>query len=277
LKTLQTILESVVAISTTGYPIPVSQSIVPMPKSVDEFMVGEGLGLISGGLIYTCTHFQQHRWPLLPGEVAIYAAWCVNDDTMPHGFFAGYYASSLDLMMLAPDGMTVHMSEEDGPTETGLDLICAFQEKHGPGIRPAEIQFPADAESAKIRGFFLAADGKTLHRTFFKIWKYSARIEFYSNDFTKGCSGGPIFTDNYQFIGVATVGTTHPDLNGLHHCLGVRIDQCMPRLLTKDIQWAHLVIQPETDRAPDPNDPWEQQTAAIARLETTTNHEMESP
>lgn len=276
MNTLRTILESVVAISTTGYPIPVSQSIVSVPKSADEFTVGEGLGLIGGGWIYTCAHFQR-RWSLLPGEVDLYAAWCLNDETMPHGFFASYYASTLDFMMLAPDGMTMQMSEEDGPTETGLDLICAFQEKHGPGIRPAEIEFPADVGSAKIRGFFLAADGRSLHRTIFKIWKNSAKIEFYSNDFTKGCSGAPIFTENHQFIGVATVGTTQPDLNGLHHCLGVRIDQCMPRLLTKHIQWDRLVIQPETDQTPDPNDPWEQQTAAIARLETATTHEMESP
>jgi hypothetical protein len=73
LNTLQTILDSVVAISTTGYPIPVSQSFVSMPKSADEFTLGEGLGLISGGWIYTCAHFQR-RWNPLPGEVDIYAA-----------------------------------------------------------------------------------------------------------------------------------------------------------------------------------------------------------
>ncbi len=235
-----------------------------MSNSADEYTIAQGLGLISGGLIYTCAHFRE-RWSLLPGDADIYAAWCLNDETLPRGLLAGLYASTLDFMILAPDGMTVILSE-DGGTETGLALLSEFEEKYNSDILPTEIEFPEATESAKIHGFFFGADGKTRHRTQFKIWKNSYQIEFYSNDFERGCPGGPIFTDQNQFIGVVTVASTHPDLNGLRHCLGVRIDQCMPRLLQSRIQWDSLVIQPETHQAFDPNDPWEQEQAAIDKL-----------
>lgn len=261
------IAESVVAICAVGSPRRVSQSVVRMPNSADDLTIAEGLGLISGSWIYTCAHFQD-RWSMLPGEVDLYAAWCVNDAAMPSGLFAGYYASSLDFMILAADGMSL-ITSEDGGTETALDLLEAFAEKHGAGIRPAEIHFPAEMESAKIRGFFFGANGKTRHWTAFRIWQHSAKFEFYSNDFTSGCSGGPIFKENHQFIGVTTVASTHPDLNGLHHCLGVRIDQCMPRLLSSRIPWDQFVILPQ-DQAPDPSDPWVQQQAAIDFLETNS-------
>jgi hypothetical protein len=168
-------------------------------------------------------------------------------------------------MILASDSMTV-ITSEDGGTESGFALLSEFEEKYGSEIRPTEIEFPEETESVKIHGYFFGADGKTRHSAKFKIWNHSANIEFYSNDFERGCPGGPIFTDQNQFIGVVTVASTHPCLNGLRQCLGVRIDQCMPRLLQSRIQWDRLVIQPETPQAPDPNDPWEQEQAAVDRL-----------
>lgn len=264
MNTTKPILQSVVAICKARDPIEICPSISLMSNSADEYTLAQGLGLISCGLIYTCAHFRE-RWSLLPGDADIYAAWCLNDETMPHGLLAGLYASTLDFMILAPDGMTVIMSEEGG-TETGLDLLCDFTEKYNSDIRPTEVEFPPEMQSAKIHGYFFGADGKTRHRTKFKIWHHSAKIEFYSNDFEAGCSGGPIFTDQDHFIGVVTVASSHPDLNGLRHCLGVRIDQCMPRLLQSRIQWDRLVIQPEIHQAPDPNDPWELEQAAAQRL-----------
>lgn len=264
MNTPKPILESVVAICKARDPVEISPALTFMSNSADEYTFAEGLGLISGGLIYTCAHLRD-RWSLIPGYADIYAAWCVNDETLPRGLVAGLYASTLDFMILAPDGMTVIMSE-DGGTESGLALLTEFHEKYGYVIRPTEMEFPPDMESAKIQGYFFGADGKTRHPAKFKIFNHSANVEFYSNDFKAGCSGGPIFTDQDQFIGVVTVASTHPDLNGLRHCLGVRIDQCMPRLLQNRIQWDRLVIQPETHQSPDPNDPWDQQQAAIERL-----------
>ncbi len=258
------IIESVVAIISKSSPSPISQSLVDPPSSADECTVGEVLGLISGGLIFTCAHLQD-QWSLLPGEVDLYDVWCMNDPTIPRGLLAGHYASTLGCMILASDSMTV-ITSEDGGTESGFALLSEFEEKYGSEIRPTEIEFPEETESAKVHGFFFGADGKTRHRTLFKIWKNSYQIEFYSNDFERGCPGGPIFTDQNQFIGVVTVASTHPCLNGLRHCLGVRIDQCMPRLLQSRIQWDRLVIQPETHQAPDPNDPWEQEQAAVDLL-----------
>ena len=264
MNTPKPVLESVVAICKARDPIHISPAFSMMSNSADEYTIAQGLGLISGGLIYTCAHFRE-RWSLLPGDADIYAAWCLNDETLPRGLLAGLYASTLDFMILAPDGMTVILSE-DGGTETGLALLSEFEEKYDSDIRPTEIEFPEETESTKIHGYFFGADGKTRHSAKFKIWNHSAKIEFYSNDFESGCSGGPIFTDQDQFIGVVTVASSHPDLNGLRHCLGVRIDQCMPRLLSRRIQWDSLVIQPETHQAPDPNDPWEQEQAAIDKL-----------
>ena len=264
MNTIEQILGSVVAVSSTGYPVKVCTPIRIVPKSAEEFTVREGLGLISGQWIYTSAHYQG-KFAMMPGDADIYAAWCMNDPEIPHGFFAGYYASSLDFMILAPDGMTIEMT--DGGTETGLAMTCEVSEKHGAGIRPTEIEFAEGVGSAKINGYYFGADGKTMHRVKFKIWKHSADIDFYSDDFLTGGTGSPIFTDENQFIGVATVSSNHPDLNGLHHCIGKRIDQCMPRFLHHTVEWDHLLIQPQPEQAPDPDDPWVKQQAAIDKLQ----------
>jgi hypothetical protein len=264
MNTIEHILGSIVAVSTTGYPGKVSTSLSTVPKSAEEFTVGEGLGLISGQWIYTSAHYQD-TFAMLPGDADLFAAWCLNDPEVTRGIFAGYYASSLDFMILAPDGMTIEMT--DGGTEDGLQMTGEVWDKHGAGIRPTEIDFAEGVGSTKISGYYIGADGKTMHRVKFKIWKHSADIDFYSDDFLIGGTGSPIFTDENQLIGVTTVASSHPDLNGLHHCLGKRIDQCMPKLLHHCVEWDHLMIQPQPEQAPDPDDPWVKQQAAWNKLE----------
>ena len=264
MNTIEQILGSVVAVSTTGYPKKISTSLMSMPQSADEFKVGETLGLISGQWIYTCAHLQ-NTFVMMPGHADLFAAWCMNDPEITRGFFAGYYASTLDFMILSPTGMTVDMTE--GGTEEGVQMVGEVMEKLGTPIQPTQIEFAEGVGSAKLNGFYIGADGKTIHRVKFKIWNHSATIEFYSDDFLKGGTGSPIFTDENQFIGVTTVSSGHPHLNGLHHRYGKRIDQCMPRLLHHCVEWDHLMIQPQAEQTPDPEDPWVREQAAIAMFE----------
>jgi hypothetical protein len=260
MNSIEQILGSIVAVSTTGYPLRNSTSLMTVPKTADDFKVGQALGLISGDWIYTCAHIQ-NTFSMIPGETDMFAAWCVNDPAITRGLFAGYYASTLDFMILSPNGMTVDMTE--GGTETGLQMVGDFMEKYSTPILPARIEFPEDLDSTIINGFFIGADGKIIYRTKFKIWRNSANIEFYSDVFVMGGSGSPIFTDNNQFIGVTTVSSSQPDLNGMHHCIGKRIDQCMPKLLHDSIRWDVLNVLPQPDQPTGLDDPWARQKAAI--------------
>ncbi len=264
MNTIEQILGSVVAVSTTGYPKELSTSLLTMPESANKYKVGEALGLISGQWIYTNAHLQD-TFAMLPGHADFFAAWCMNDPAITRGFLAGYYASSLDFMILSPVGMTVDMTE--GGTEKGVQMVSEVMEKFSKPIQPTEIEFTDGVDNAKLNGFFIGADGKTIHRVKFKIWKHSADIEFYSNDFRAGGTGSPIFTDQNQFIGVTTVSSRHPQLNGLHHCCGKRIDQCMPRFLHHRVEWDRLMIEPQPVQAPDPDDPWVREQAALDKIE----------
>ena len=264
MNTIEQILGSVVAVSTTGYPKKISTSLLTMPKSVDEYKVGEALGLISGQWIYTSAQVQD-TFAMLPGQADLFAAWCMNDPEITRGFFVGYYASSLDFMILSPMVMTVDMTE--GGTEDGVQMVVEFMEKLDTPIQPTQIEFADSVDSAILNGFFIGADGKTIHRVKFKIWKRSADIEFYSADFLTGGTGSPIFTDENQFIGVTTVSSGLPHLNGLHHCYGKRIDQCMPRFLHHRVEWDRLMIEPQPVQAPDPDDSRVREQAALDKIE----------
>ena len=46
MNTIEQILGSVAAVSTTGYPKKISTSLLPMPKYVDNFKVSSSLGAL---------------------------------------------------------------------------------------------------------------------------------------------------------------------------------------------------------------------------------------
>ena len=266
MNTVELIKDSIVAVSSTGYPVKLSASVSVQPKSAEEFTQGEGLGILCGQWVFTCAHYLDSL-TTKPGEADLFAAWCVSNPEIPRGIFASLYASSMDFQILAPDGMTVEMSQGGG-TEGSLEMIGEFQERHDNGIRPAEVVFEEGATCAKLAGFFFGPDGRTIHRAKFMLRRDSGKIEFFSNDFTKGCSGGPIFTDGSHLIGVGTAHSDHPFPNGLRHCWGNRIDQCMPRLLQNRTEWDRLVIGCRLEETPDPEDPWERLQVEMKRLAT---------
>ena len=75
-------------------------------------------------------------------------------------------------MILSPTGMTVDMTE--GGTEEGAQMVGEVMEKLGTPIQPTQIEFAEGVGSAKLNGFYIGADGKTIHRVKFKIWNHSA-------------------------------------------------------------------------------------------------------
>jgi hypothetical protein len=247
MNTIELIKNSVVAVSANACPVRLSASIEIHRRSAKERNQGEGLGILCGEWIFTCAHYRD-SFATKPGEADLFVAWCANMARIPRGVFASLYASSMDFQVLAPDGMTVETSEAGG-TESSLQMIGEFHERFGKGIWPAEVVFEKGAASATLAGFFFGPDGRTIHRAKFKLWPGSGKIEFFSNDFVKGCSGGPIFTNGNQLIGVGTVHSNHPFPNGLRQCWGNRIDQCMPRLLQARIEWGRLLIKPQPEAA----------------------------
>ena len=90
MNTIEHILGSVVAVSTTGYPKKFSPSLTMVPRSADEFTVGEALGLISGQWIYTCAHLQD-TFSMMPGQADLFAAWCMNDPEITRERGRGYF------------------------------------------------------------------------------------------------------------------------------------------------------------------------------------------
>ncbi|MBW7893751.1 MAG: hypothetical protein H3C27_01455 [Opitutaceae bacterium] len=190
----------------------------------------------------------------MPGEVDLFAAWCLNEAAITQGIFCAAYASSLDYLVLAPDCLSMGMSDGGG-TETGLQMIIDLEDKIGAVIQPALVEFTSGCDEAKFSGFFFGADGRTMHRARFRLRRGSPFIEFFSNDFAVGCAGSPIFTTNHQLIGFATVGTEHPCLNGYCHCYGRRLDLGLPKVISDSVDWDRFIVGHDIDE-PSSDDLW---------------------
>ena len=190
----------------------------------------------------------------MPGAVDLFAAWCLNEPEITQGVFCASYASLLDYLVLAPDSLSMGMSDGGG-TETGLQMIIDLEDKIGAGIRPAAIEFAPGCDEAKFSGFFFGSDGRTMHRARFRLRRGSPFIEFFSNDFAVGCAGSPIFTTSHQLIGFATVGTDHPWPNGYCHCYGRRLDLGLPKVISDSVDWDRFIVGHDVDE-PSSDDPW---------------------
>jgi hypothetical protein len=213
-----------------------AQSIVHLGSR--GFPLGEALGVLCGKWIFTCAHyFESLRLYFLQDDLI--EVWRAADGTQ--GNFAVLHASSMDFMILAPDGMIVVSSEDDGPTQSSWDVIYSASDAGLP-LKPCEITFLGDADKASVEGFFFGPDGKTIHQTTFELVKHSALITFHSNDAIKGCSGGPLFTSDGKLVGIYTNSSEHLMENGLRHCIGRRIDLCIPRLFQAVISWESITF-----------------------------------
>lgn len=208
-----------------------------MAISTREHPHGEGLGVLCGQWIFTCAHYFES----LSCEIEALQwleTWRICDETK--GTFAVLYASTMDFMILAPDSMTVESSEAGG-TESSWDVIQAAEELHE-ALRPTEVVFQNGSAAVKLPGFFFGPDGKTRHHAEFALSRNSGFITFHSNDAVKGCSGGPLFTEDFKLIGIYTNSGNYPLEGDLRHCIGRRIDQCMPRFLYPMIEWETMVV-----------------------------------
>lgn len=212
------VAKSLVHLSTEGFPKP------------------EGLGVLCGSWIFTCAHYFEYL-PISLRDTPWLHAWRVGTQTC--GTFAMLYGSTMDFMILAPDGMTVESSEAGG-TESSWDVIAEAEECDAI-LSPAELSFVSGAEQAQIRGFFFSREGTAIHEATFEVHRDSGFVTFHSDDAIKGCSGGPLCTEDGKVFGIYTNSSREP-LPGqtLRHCVGRRIDLCIPRLLYPQINWNRL-------------------------------------
>jgi hypothetical protein len=256
---------SVVGVTALGGPNKKSESIWTMPGTLERPVTPETLGVITGGVILTCAHIQP-AYGMLPLEVDLFCAWCLNDPELPTGCFGALYASSLGYLALAPDTFTVEMSEAGG-TESGLGLLIDHRDKWADGLRLAKLEFPEGCNSTKVWGYYFAADGQSVERAKFRLHRGSHKIDFYSNGIRPGTSGSPIFTEDHKLIGFVGASMTMPDLNGLPHCLGCRFDLGLPAVLHGYVEWEEVSLAAESpEAANDPEDPWNRQEREMQKL-----------
>lgn len=197
-----------------------------------------GLGILCGERIFTCAHYRDSL-PTGIAELHIYPVTRVCD-----GFkadFAMNFTTNLDLMVLAPNTLHFACGEDEGPTSSAYELMYLYEESRSP-LRPASIVFFSGVRSASVKGVFFAPDGKTLCPAEFQIHEDSPTITFYSKEMVKGCSGGPLITDDHKIIGVATSFSNILDGEARSECLGKRIDLCVPVYLQRQIDWDTLEL-----------------------------------
>ena len=196
-----------------------------------------GLGIIAGEFVFTCAHFDDLiQLPTRILETPLFEVRRLHDGVQ--GTLAMLVATSTDFMALASDGVFVNMSE-GGPTESSYDVLTDEDGNYN-AIRPSMLEFSGAKASADISGFFFSQDGKRVHQVELSVSRNSPIITYYSNDMLRGCSGGPIFTNDLHLIGINTnMGDIFP---GHHqrHCLGRRIDLCSPLFLHRCIEWRTL-------------------------------------
>ena len=253
MNTLETVHSSIVGIYSLGKPAKISSSILRMPDGSHRYTTPETLGVACGQLIFSCANIQSY-YQTMPAEVDLFAAWFLNEPDIAQGIFCAMYASSLDYLVLAPDSLSVGMSE-DGGTETGLQMLFDLEEKLGAGVRPATVEFGPSYDEEKVSGYFFGADGRTTHSARFRLRRGSPFIEFFSNDFNVGCAGSPIFTFDHRLIGFATTASNLPWPNGYCHCYGRRLDLGLPKIISDSIIWDRFIVSPN-EVAPLDDDPW---------------------
>ena len=195
-----------------------------------------GMGYLSDGMIFTCAHVHPH----LPVSFIDTDLFDVQRVHGGKGTFAMLAATSLDVMVLAPDGWRCGLSE--GPTSDALGLICEIEGDEA-APRPAKIDFQS-AESVEVEGYFFFKDGVTLRPAVFELSKDSEVIRFVSVPDTQGCSGGPLFTNSGQLLGVfnATGPRLSRPFTPTHGAFGCRIDVSLPEIVSRRIEWDHLVV-----------------------------------
>jgi hypothetical protein len=195
-----------------------------------------GMGYLSDGMIFTCAHVHPH----LPVGFIDTDLFDVQRVHGGKGTFAMLAATSLDVMVLAPDGWNCGLSE--GPTRDALELICEIEVDEA-APRPAKIDFRS-MDSVRIEGYFFFKDGVTLRPAVFELSKDSEVISFISTPDTQGCSGGPLFTNNGQLLGVfnATGPRLSRPITATHAAFGRRIDISLPEIVARRIEWDHLVL-----------------------------------
>ena len=197
-----------------------------------------GLGVLCGEYIFTCAHYYDPL-PIHFADFQIFTVTSVCGGEQ--GDFALHTASTLDVMVLAPDSPDCNSSDA-GPTESAWSLVYGFTDKH-PALIPAEISFSTGSRSADVSGFFFAPDGQTICRTVFHITENHPTISFYSKEMKKGCSGGPLITDDMKIIGIATNLSNILDDEGRMSCIGKRIDLCVPVYLHRELKWDMLTLK----------------------------------
>lgn len=256
---------SVVGVAALGGPNKASSSIWTMPTIESKPATPECLGVLAGGLIFTCAHIQP-TYGMLPTEVDLFSAWCLNDPELPPGCFGALYASSLGYLVLAPDTFSVEMSDGGG-TESGLGLLSAFCDKWAVGLRPAKLEFPDGCDSTKVWGYYFAGEGGSVVRAKFRLFRGSHEIDFYSDGIRPGTSGSPIFTEDHKLIGFVGASMTSPDLNGLPHCLGCRFDFGLPAAVQRRVEWEVVTLAAESlEAAKDPEDPWNRRDQEVKKI-----------
>ena len=258
------VLAAIVGIRSEGSPHKISPSVLHVPSPAQNAREAECLGIIAGGYIFSCSLIQD-AYGMLPGAVDLFTARCMNVPDQQEVMFGALYASNLGYLVLAPNTFSVGMSEAGG-TESGAGLLADHREKWGDPVRPGQLIFPSGCEQTKIWGYCLDADGRTPRRAKFRLLRDSHKIDFYSDGVGRGSAGSPIFTDDHRLIGFVTASSATPDLNGLPHCLGCRLDMGLPPLLKQRIPWQSVELRAETaGEMQDPEDPWNRQDAEASR------------
>jgi len=196
----------------------------------------KGMGYLADGMIFTCAHVHPHL-PVSFVDTDLFDVERVLGGT---GTFAMLAATSLDVMVLAPDGWNCGLSE--GPTSDALDLIYSIDEDPF-APKPAKIDFQS-ADEVRIEGYYFFKDGVTLRPVTFALSKDSEVISFVSIPDTDGCSGGPLFTNSGHLIGVfnATGPRLTRPFTATQGAFGRRIDVSLPEIFARRIEWDHLAV-----------------------------------
>ena len=210
-------------------------SIVSLRPEGDQGL--RALGTLCGKHIFTCAHMFNYL-PVSLIETGLFDV--CRTEGGPSGTFAMLLATTMDFMILAPDGLNLGLSE-GGPTSSAFDVADTWEERH-PHIKPTSVRFESGVSAVELPGFFFGPDGKTIHKTVFTIFRDSEQVSYFSNEMVPGCSGGPLFTEDLHLIGVNTNFSNMPNRSGQRHAVGRRIDLCCPQLLQPRFDWELLAV-----------------------------------
>ncbi len=157
------------------------------------------------------------------------------------GTLARLYASSMGVLVLAPDDLHCISSEDDGPTSDCWALLQPEEEPFQSNPSLVRFLFQGDRLSTTVKGYCFTADGQAILPATIRVERHSELLHLNLEAEGVHWMGGPIFSEHGDLVGICSnqeiVRSPNRDRG-----VGKRLDVTLPPLIAERMHWHDLTV-----------------------------------